>query len=113
MHSVITTGARFQADHAFSGGWLSLGLTAPLAPSRAVLACTRPTSYNWHTNTLTDTTSTINMAPDAREMDVEGSWTKAISRWANLSMGASLTANTENQAGLTTGTAWMKFSSKF
>ena len=110
---VITTGARFQADHAFSGGWLSLGLTAPLAPSRAVLAYTRPTSYNWHTNTLTDSTSTINMAPDAREMDVEGSWTKAISRWANLSMGASLTANTENQAGLTTGTAWMKFSSKF
>jgi hypothetical protein len=110
---VITTGARFQADHAFSGGWLSLGLTAPLAPSRAVLAYTRPTSYNWHTNTLTDTTSTINMAPDAREMDVEGSWTKAVSRWANLSMGASLTANTQNQAGLTTGTAWMKFSSKF
>ena len=110
---VWTSGFRFQADHPMSGGIFTLGLTSPLRVQSASMSYTGPVAYNYVAQTFTLQTDHFNVAPNAREMDLETDWAKPIGARGSLSLGAALTANTGNVSGQTGGAAWFRYDLKF
>src|SRR3546814_9185508 len=75
---VISSGFRFQAERTLFGGLALLGITSPLKVEHAQLRYTSAVGYDLETRTTIDQTSYINLAPSAREYNIELGWNRAL-----------------------------------
>lgn len=110
--AVLSSGFRFQADHAAFGGIATLGLTSPLKVERATLRYTAPVAFDVEAMELVNKTTQFGIAPDAREMNIELGWAKSFGA-SHVSFGGAYGMNAGNQRGNTSAAAWMRFGTKF
>jgi hypothetical protein len=109
---VVSSGFRVRGEHAALGGVAMLGVTSPLKVERANLRYTAPVGYDLETRSLVNQTSYINMAPDAREFNLELGWTKSVGA-GFLSIGSAYGFNTGNVAGQQSAAGWLRFGQAF
>lgn len=109
---ILSTGFRLQADRRLLGGLTSFGLTAPLRVDRAPVSFTAPSGFDLSTLAVTDVVRRFDLAPNAREIDVELGWATAIYQ-VRVATGAAYGANAGNQRGSTNAAAWMRLSTAF
>src|SRR3546814_1261544 len=95
---VISSGFRFQAERTLFGGLALLGITSPLKVEHAQLRYTSAVGYDLETRTTIDQTSYINLAPSAREYNIELGWNRALGV-GHLALGAALGLNSVNVEG--------------
>src|SRR5690606_2145579 len=75
---VLSSGFRFKAEREAFGGMALLGLTSPLKVERANLRYTAPGAYDLATRSVVNQTSYIDLAPTAREFNLEMGWAKTL-----------------------------------
>ncbi|MFC7538132.1 S8 family serine peptidase [Sphingomonas sp. GCM10030256] len=109
---VLSSGFRFSATHGIFGGRALFGLTSPLKVERAQLRYEAPTSYDPETRSTIETVRLINLAPSARELNVEAGWSRAFGA-ARLSLGGAYGINTGNVRGQSSAAGWLRFNSGF
>ncbi|MFD1789633.1 S8 family serine peptidase [Sphingomonas floccifaciens] len=106
---IISTGFRLQADRRLLGGLTSFGLTAPLRVDRAPVSFSGPKGFDLSTLAVTDVIRRFDLAPNARELDLEVGWAKDVHQ-ARVTVGAAYGANAGHQRGVTNAAAWMRLS---
>jgi hypothetical protein len=109
---VISSGFRFQAERTLFGGLALLGVTSPLKVERATLRYTSAVGYDLNTRTTIDQTSYINLAPTAREYNVELGWARGLGA-GHLTLGAALGLNSGNVVGQESAAGWVRYSARF
>lgn len=109
---VQSAGFHFDASRPMFGGAMLLGLTSPLKVERANLRYTRAVGYDVETRSLIDATSLIDLAPDARELDLELGWSRGFAS-GYLSLGGAYGFNSGNVAGRRSAGAWLRFGRSF
>lgn len=109
---VISSGFRFQAERAMFGGMALLGLTSPLKVEQAQVRYTAAVAYDLETRSLIDQTSYINLAPSAREYNVELGWARALGK-GQLSLGAAYGMNSGNVQGQQSAAGWLRYGARF
>ena len=109
---IISTGFRFQADRRLLGGLASFGLTAPLRVDRAPVSFTSPSGFYLSALAVTDVIRRFDLAPIARELDLELGWAKVVHH-TRVAVGAAYGANAGDQRGATNAAAWMRLSTAF
>jgi hypothetical protein len=109
---VLSTGFHLDASRPLFGGSALFGLTSPLKVERATLRYTRAVGYDAETRSLIDATSLLDLAPDARELDFELGWSRALAGGA-LSFGGAYGLNSGNSAGRRSAGAWLRFARSF
>ncbi len=109
---IVSTGFRMQADQPLLGGLASLGLTSPLRVDRAMVRFTGPSGFDVAALATVDETRRFDLAPDAREFDVELGWSTFVGP-ARLAFGAAYGANAGNQHGVENAAAWGRLSTAF
>ena len=110
--AILSTGFRLQADKPLLGGLARLGLTSPMAVSRAVLSYIAPVAYDAGSDQLVTQRARFSLAPGARQTSVELGWTRALGR-AALSLGGAYSRNTANQPGLDSLAGWARLGAAF
>ena len=83
------------------GGTATLGLSSPLRVEQARATLLVPISYDLVSGALTTATSTIDLAPRAREMDIELGWSTALSRGSSLRLGVARAFDAGHVSGAT------------
>lgn len=107
--NVLSTGFQFEASHALFSGRGSFGLTSPVKVDRANISFTYASDYNVDTQQLVDTTETFNLAPSAREMNLELGWGKTFDNGSHFSIATATSFNSGNIAGQTDHAFWLRF----
>lgn len=69
------------------GGRATLGLSSPLRIERAHAVLLAPVSFDLISGALMTRTVAVDLAPDARELDLELGWSTALSRTSSLRFG--------------------------
>jgi len=106
--SVLSTGFNVSAGHDLFGGQVLLGLTSPLKVDRANIRYVAPTTYDLASRSTVDTVSYFNLAPTAREMNLEANWSHRVGP-GTVSIGGAYGFNTGNDRNRTSAAAWMRF----
>nr|WP_209570468.1 S8 family serine peptidase [Sphingomonas sp. PvP018] len=83
------------------GGMATLGLSSPLRVERARATMPMPVSYDLMSGTLTTRTVATDLAPTARELDLEFGWSTALSRSSSLRLGVARAFDAGHVAGAT------------
>lgn len=106
---VLSTGFQVEASHALFGGLGSVGLTSPVKVERADVRFTYASDYDLDTEQLVDSTRTFNIAPAAREMNLELGWGKSFAGSGHLSLATAMSFNSGNVAGRTDHALWLRY----
>lgn len=83
------------------GGRATLGLSSPLRVERARAALLTPVSFDLISGALTTRSATVDMAPTARELDLELGWSTALSPKSSLRVGVARALDAGHVAGAT------------
>ena len=98
--SPITSSAfSVRARRALFGGQMQLGIASPLRVQFARASVAVPLIYDLATETLTSEQRLIDLAPDARELDLELGWWAAIADGAALRLGVTHALDAGHVAG--------------
>ncbi|MEH3036157.1 MAG: S8 family serine peptidase [Sphingomonas adhaesiva] len=81
------------------GGTAMLGVSSPLRVERARSTLLVPVAYDLMTGALTTTTTMVDLAPDARELDLEIGWSTSLSRTSSLRLGVARAFDAGHVAG--------------
>ncbi len=81
------------------GGVATLGLSSPLRVERARATMLIPVVYDLVSGALTTVTTTTDLAPTARELDVEFGWSTALSATSSLRLGVAHAFDAGHVAG--------------
>lgn len=84
---VSSTAFAVEGTRSLFGGMATLGLSSPLRVERARATMLLPVSYDLISGVLTTATATTDLAPTARELDLEFGWSTALSPGSSLRMG--------------------------
>jgi hypothetical protein len=109
---MTSSGFRLQFDRTLLGGQASFGVTSPLRVDRAMIRFTSPSAFDISTRSVADVTRRFDLAPDAREVDMELGWATSVGP-ARLALGAAYGANAGNQPGVGNAAAWGRLSAAF
>jgi subtilisin family serine protease len=95
-------GSAFAVDaaHRLGGGTATLGLSSPLRLERARATVQAPVAYDLMSGALTTRTASIDLAPTARELDVELGWSTAFGPGRSLRLGIAHAVNAGHVAGV-------------
>src|SRR3546814_13370174 len=85
---------------------------SPLKVEHAQLRYTSAVGYDLETRTTIDQTSYINLAPSAREYNIELGWNRALGV-GHLALGAALGLNSGNVEGQQSAAAWVRYNARF
>jgi hypothetical protein len=110
--SISSSGFRLQADHGAFGGTATFGLTSPLKVDSARISYTAPMGFDLTSLDVADRTRSLDLAPGAREMDVELGWARGFGT-SYLSLGAVYGFNAGNQTGASSAGGWVRFGKAF
>jgi hypothetical protein len=83
------------------GGVATLGLSSPLRVERARATMLMPVTYDLVSGVLTTATATTDLAPTARELDLEFGWSTALSPGSSLRLGVPRAFDAGHVAGAT------------
>ena len=83
------------------GGRATLGLSSPLRVERARAVLLTPVSFDLVSGALTTRSATVDMAPTARELDLELGWSTALSPKSSLRVGVARAFDAGHVAGAT------------
>lgn len=109
---ILSTGFRFQAEHNLFGGSAVFGVSSPLKVERASLRYTTGVGYDLDTRSLIMGTRTLDLAPSAREMNLELGWTRSLGL-GFVSAGAAYGFKSGNVAGQNSSAAWLRLGRSF
>jgi hypothetical protein len=109
---IFATGFRLEGQQPFAGGALLLGVTSPLKVERATVRYTAPVAYDLDTLSLVNAARMLNLAPDARELNVELGWSKTFAT-GYLSLGAAYALNSSHMRGEKSAAGWLRFGRAF
>lgn len=98
--SLLATAFSAEAGHRLLGGLATLGLSSPLHVERAVAMVRVPVSYDLASGALVTATAPIDIAPSAREMDLELGWSMAFSPTSSIRLGVARAFAAGNVAGM-------------
>ena len=90
-----------QGTRGLFGGTATLGVSSPLRVERARSTLLIPVAYDLMTGALNTATTTVDLAPDAREFDLEFGWAAALSPTASLRLGIARAFDAGHVAGAT------------
>lgn len=96
---VIGTAFAVEGTHRLFGGTATFGLSSPLRVERARVMMLMPVSYDLVSGTLTTRTGTIDLTPDARELDLEFAWSRALSPNSSVRFGVAHAFDAGHVAG--------------
>ncbi|GAA0455335.1 S8 family serine peptidase [Sphingomonas molluscorum] len=92
------------------GGLATLGVSSPLRVERARATLLAPVAFDLMTNVLTTATTAIDLAPSARELDLELGWSANLSPTASLRLGVAHAFDAGHVAGATDTAGFVTFS---
>ncbi len=98
---VSSTAFAVEGAQRLFGGVATLGLSSPLRVERARATMRSPVSYDLASGVLTTATETMELAPTAREMDLEFGWSTALSPGSFLRLGVARAFDAGHVAGAT------------
>ena len=81
------------------GGRATLGLSSPLRVERARAVLLAPVSFDLVSGALTTRAVAVDLAPDARELDLELGWSTALSQTSSLRFGVARAFDAGHVAG--------------
>lgn len=95
------TGTAFALDaaHRLGGGTVTLGLSSPLRLERARAVIEAPVAYDLMNGALATRLTSVDLAPAAREMDVELGWSAALSPTSSVRLGVAHAFSAGHVAG--------------
>lgn len=95
------TGAAFSLEggRALFGGRATIGLSSPLRVERARAVLLAPVSFDLVTGALATRTIAVDLAPDARELDLELGWSTALAPNSSLRFGVARAFDAGHVAG--------------
>lgn len=96
---VIGTAFAVEGARGLFGGTATFGLSSPLRVERARVMMLMPVSYDLVSGTLTTTTGAVDLAPDARELDLEFGWSRALSPNSSVRFGVAHAFDAGHVAG--------------
>ncbi|KQN92728.1 subtilase [Sphingomonas sp. Leaf231] len=82
------------------GGRATLGLSSPLRVERARAVLLAPVSFDLVSGALVTRTMAVDLAPDARELDLELGWMTSLSRTSSLRFGVAHAFDAGHVAGV-------------
>jgi subtilisin family serine protease len=99
--AVPLVGSAFSLEGArgLFGGRATLGLSSPLRVERARAVLVAPVSFDLVTGALLTRAVAIDLAPDARELDLELGWSTALSRTSSFRVGIARAFDAGHVAG--------------
>ena len=110
--AVLSSGFRLKAERDAFGGTALLGLTSPLKVERAQLRYTVPVAYDVNKQSLVTETGTVNLAPSARELNLEMGWARSFGL-GYFSLNGAYGFNSGNVAGQSSAAAWFRLGTAF
>ncbi|GAA3262593.1 hypothetical protein GCM10020258_27070 [Sphingomonas yabuuchiae] len=96
---VIGTAFAVEGAHGLFGGTATFGLSSPLRVERARVMMLMPVSYDLVSGTLTTRTGAVDLTPDARELDLEFGWSRALSPNSSVRFGVAHAFDAGHVAG--------------
>ncbi|WP_254602627.1 S8 family serine peptidase [Sphingomonas bacterium] len=96
---ITSTAFGLKASRPTLGGLLDLGLSSPLRVQHARATLEVPLAYDLVTGALATEQRTLDLAPSARELDVEAGWSAVLSRTASLRLGVARAFDAGHAAG--------------
>ncbi len=96
---LIGSAFSLEGGHEVFGGRATLGLSSPLRVERARAVLLTPVSFDLVTGALTTRAVVADLAPDARELDLELGWSTALSRTSSLRFGVARAFDAGHVAG--------------
>lgn len=104
---VLGTAFAFEGARGLLGGIATLGLSSPLRVERARATMLVPVAYDLMTGTLATRTASVDLTPSARELDIELSWSAALSPTSSLRLGLARAFDAGHVAGATDTAGFM------
>lgn len=98
---VLSTAFAVEGSRGLLGGMATLGLSSPLRVERARATMLVPVTYDLMSGALATRTAVVDLAPSARELDVELSWSAALSPMSSLRFGIARAFDAGHVAGAT------------
>lgn len=98
---LIGSAFSLEGAHGLFGGLATLGLSSPLRVERAQAVLLGPVSFDLVSGTLTARSVAMDLAPDARELDLEMGWSTALSSKTSLRFGVARAFDAGHVAGAT------------
>lgn len=98
---VLGTAFAFEGARGLLGGIATFGLSSPLRVERARATMLVPVVYDLMTSTLATRTASVDLAPSARELDIELGWSAALSPTSSLRLGVARAFDAGHVAGAT------------
>lgn len=108
--SVPSSAFAIEGAQALFGGSATLGLSSPLRVERARATVLAPVSYDLASGELTTATTAMDLAPTARELDLEFGWSAALSPGSSLRLGFARAFDAGHVAGATETAGFVTFS---
>lgn len=95
------TGTAFALDaaHRLGGGIVTLGLSSPLRIERARAVVEAPVAFDLMSGALTTRMTTVDLAPTARETDIELGWSTTLTATSSLRLGVAHAFDAGHVAG--------------
>jgi hypothetical protein len=106
------SGSAFALEGARSlfGGLATLGVSSPLRVERARATLLAPIAFDLMTGVLTTATTAIDLAPSARELDLELGWSAALSPTSSVRLGVARAFDAGHVAGAIDTAGFVTFS---
>lgn len=96
---ITSTAFALDASRPLLAGLLDLGLSSPLRVQHARASVEVPLAYDLMTGALATGRRDLDLAPSARELDLEAGWSAALPRGASLRLGVAHAVDAGNVAG--------------
>lgn len=104
---VLGTAFAFEGARGLLGGIATFGLSSPLRVERARATMLVPVVYDLMSSTLATRTASVDLAPSARELDIELGWSAALSPTSSLRLGVAHAFDAGHVAGATDTAGFM------
>jgi len=88
-----------EGAHGLFGGTATLGVSSPLRVERARTTLLVPVAYDLMTGALSTATTMVDLAPAARELDLELGWSAAMSPTSSVRLGVARAFNAGHVTG--------------
>lgn len=108
--AVSSSAFAIEAAQTLFGGSATLGLSSPLRVGRARATMLLPVSYDLTSGALTAAAEIVDLAPTARELDLEFGWSTALSSGSSLSLGIARAFDAGHVAGAVDTAGFVTFS---
>jgi len=106
---LVGTAFAFEGAHPLWGGRFTLGLSSPLRLERAQAIVSAPVTYDLISGSLESRTLALDLAPDAREIDLELGWSAWLFDRAALRLGVAHAFDAGHVAGASDTAGFVTF----